>query len=198
MFTRRILAAGVAGALLIAGAVSANAADLVPTPVAPPPPPAALPAPAFSLAGAYFGVHGGVTFNDFFGGAGGAGFAKNFGAQGGYNLIFGPGVLAGVEVRTGLIWFPGGGGPNGPGGIDNGYADLNLHLGFARDRFGVYGIAGIGATAPGVVFYQNLGVGAEFLLSPDVSLFGQVMYSSQVGCIACSLGTVVQLGLNLH
>jgi len=195
MFTRRILAAGVAGALLIAGAVSANAADLVPTPVAPPPPPpAAMPAPAFNLAGAYFGIHGGVTINDFFRG----GNAKNFGAQGGYNLIFGPGVLAGIEVRTGLIWYPNGGGPNGPGGIDNGYADLNLHLGFARDRFGVYGIAGVGATAPNVVFYQNLGVGAEFLLSPDISLFGQVMYSSQVGCFTCSLGTVLQLGLNLH
>ncbi len=184
-----LAAAGMTVAMV--GGASAADIPMMPTAPAAAPAPVAPPPPAFSFAGPYFGAHGGRTvpaFCDLF--CWGEG-VTNFGLQGGYNFEFGP-VVAGIEVRTGLTFFS-------DCGVECGYSDLNLHLGAVLgERTLLYGIAGLGMQWGIGVPYMNLGLGAEFLVTPDLGVFGQVLYSSEPFDLGEPLGLVFQVGVNLH
>ncbi len=187
-----LAAAGMTAAMI--GSASAADIPMMPTVAAPAPAPVAPPPPAYSFAGPYFGAHGGVTFawcDDSFFDCGDSARYTNFGLQGGYNVQFGP-VVIGTEVRTGLTF-------NACQGPICGYSDLNLHAGAVLgERTLIYGIAGLGMHWGFGVPYMNLGLGAEFLVTPDIGLFGQVLYSSEPFDLSEPLGLVFQVGLNLH
>jgi outer membrane immunogenic protein len=171
MFLKRTL---VAGALVIASAVAANAADI--PPMTPTPPPAPPPAPTFSWGGPYVGAYGGYIF--------GPGFPQ-FGAQAGYNFVSG-GFLGGVEVQAGGVFV---GGLAFEGNLK---ARAGAVLG---SSLLLYGEAGVGWLSTGVFTY-TFGGGAEVALGTAVSLFAEAKGLGVFGGGCCLV--TVQGGLNWH
>ena len=167
MFLKRTLAAG---AIVVASAASAYAADIPMAPVAPPPPPAPV-APVFDWAGPYAGVYGGFFF--------GPGLIQT-GVQAGYNFVSG-GFLAGIEASAGAV-ISGGIGFEGT---------LNARLGaILGSRVLLYAEAGFGYIVPPGAFLISVGGGAEFAVGQSASVFAEAKWYGG--------GITVQGGLNWH
>lgn len=175
MFIKR---AAATAALVLAGTIAANAADLSPAYPAPAPAPAPyVPTPSFDWSGPYVGAYTGYTF--------GAGFAQ-LGAQAGYNFMFGTTFVAGIEAQAGGFWaFPGLGGE----------ANLNGRVGAAFGNTLVYAEAGVGLLYP-VAWTWNAGGGVEYAFNNGMSVFGEAKAIGAFG--GGYIGTSVQGGLNWH
>ena len=178
MFMKRTL---IAGAFVVATAVTAAAADIPAAAPAPPPPP---PAPTFSFAGGYFGVQGGNFWSAL-----APVTAQNIGLHGGYNVEFGR-IVAGVRLDANYV--------NAPA-LNT---DLFGHVGFkVMDRLQVYGAAGIGycvTVGPCASFGHILaGGGAEYLVTQRISVFGEVLGVWGTGGFG-PLGIRAQVGVSLH
>lgn len=185
MFTRRILAAGVAGALLVAGAVSANAADLPTLPAAPPPPPPAPVAPAFDWSGPYVGAYGGAIFNDPFDPI------YQVGLQAGFNFVRGR-FLGGAEAYAEYRISSGFG--------NHWSAGANARAGaLLGERALLYGEAGAGYvfTLGGFPVW-TAGGGVEVGLGRAASIFAEVKAINTFGGGPATRGLQAQAGLNWH
>ncbi len=173
MFLKRTLAAG---ALVLATAVTANAADLTPIMPAPVAPAPTMPAPTFSWGGIYVGGYGGYLF--------GPGYPQ-LGAQVGYNFVSGA-FLAGAEVQAGALF---------AGGIAF-EGNLNARAGvLLGGSVLLYGEAGVGTIAFGPFTY-TFGGGAEFAVGHSASLFVETKGLGIFGGSCCAI--TVQGGLNWH
>ena len=175
----RSLVLGIAGSVMIA--TGAMAADVPPLVVAAPPlPPMA--APAFDWAGAYVGVHGGLSI-----------FLEEecgrdcrtpeVGGQVGYNFVNGS-FLFGAEASIGVWW---------DGGFSPVHVTLTARGGLlVGDNLLVYGEAGFwryfsgASTCPCAIF----GLGAEYAISNSLSIFAEA--KTLVGF------SWLQIGINWH
>jgi hypothetical protein len=164
MLFKRTLAAT---AIVLGTAFAANAADVPPIVVAPPPAPPAAPAPmapAADWTGAYFGVWGAGTF------FGGPPVWFNVGTLGGYDIQFGR-VVAGVNFRGGITL--------GPGAIN---VEAGARIGFLLgDRILAYGNGAFGA----LLFdgpYYSFGGGVEFAANETLHIFAEVRRSVLACC----------------
>ena len=179
MLFKRTLAAT---AIVLGTAFAANAADVPPVVVAPPPAPPAAPAPmapAADWTGAYFGGWGAATFSGF-------GTFFSAGAVGGYDVQFGR-VVVGANFRG--SWTFGNPCCNIPLAAEAG-ARIGFLLG---DRILVYGNGALGfswLTGP----YRTFGGGVEFAASDSLHLFAEVR-RTQTGAPTT---TSVVLGVTLR
>ncbi len=180
MFFKRTLAAG---ALVIASAVAANAADLTPIMPAPAAPAPMAPAPAPSWTGAYFGGFGALTVP--FGG--GPPVFGTLGVIGGYDIQAGNFVF-GFSTRPSITFL---GGPfllNTDGNIRAGY--------LINNRLLAYAVTGLGVSFPGPA-YWNLGGGVEFAVNDTIHVFGEVKRAWATGG-GGPIGTAVVTGITFR
>jgi len=181
MLMKRTLAAG---ALVLASAVAASAADLPTIPAPPPPPPTAV-APAFDWSGPYVGAFGGGIFNDPFDPIWQVGLQAGFNMQRG-SFVVGAEAYAEYRFSTGF-------GNHWSAGAN---ARVGAVLG---ERVLVYGEAGAGYvfTAGGFPVW-TAGGGVELGLGEAMSLFTEVKAINTFGGGPATRGTQIQAGLNFH
>jgi len=157
------LAPGVVVLTLLSSLAAARAADMaLKAPPAPAPAPTPVAVPDWS--GFYLGINGGVLIEDGYG-------APLVGGTAGYNLQTGPFVL-GAEGDLDAVW------PNG-GGI-GGLGTIRGRIGLPFQWFMPYFTAGYafsGFSGSGLA----IGGGAEFRLTPTLSLKAEYLYADLDG-----------------
>jgi len=177
MKTLKSLALAAAATAALTGAASATDLMMSETPAMTP----AMAADGFDWQGFYDGIYGGGF--DLTGGA--------FGIVGGwigYNFMLGDRWVAGVEA-DGLYYL------NGSGGWE---VFANARLGYlVTDDVLLYKIAGIGRYSGGDILYQ-LGVGAEFAVTDNVTVRAQVAGHQAIGAPFSTGYVVGTLGAALH
>ncbi len=158
----------------VAGATSAaSAADLI---INPAPAPVAVieNMSAVDWSGPYAGLFVSGQTDSVFG----------LGADLGVNVLMGGGLLAGVEGN--VAWL----------NDDSWQGQVHGKLGIASDSFAFYGLAGVGANSETDAF-APLGLGAEFMLSDNLSLKGEYQYQWDFDDSSES-AHVARIGLNWH
>lgn len=164
-----------ASAVLLAGTGLSAAADLGPAPTYSPPP-SYTPASVFSWTGPYVGALAGYGWGVFTGPPAGTAAGLTAGAFVGYNMQNGPWVY-GLEADA--LWS---GRANAAGDRVRWESTFRGRVGYAFDRFMVYGtaglaVAGVTEVAPAVNSTQiglALGAGAEVAFTDNV--FGRLEY----------------------